>query len=71
MRDGGQCTFVSEDGRRCSARSFLEYDHILEFARGGEATVQNLRLLCRAHNRYAAERTFGAGFMHEKRQVTR
>jgi hypothetical protein len=36
-------------------------------ARGGEATAENLRLRCRAHNGYAAERTFGAGFMERKR----
>lgn len=28
-------------------------------ARGGQASVENLRLLCRAHNQHAAEREFG------------
>jgi 5-methylcytosine-specific restriction endonuclease McrA len=65
-RDGGQCTFVSEDGHRCPADSGLEFDHIQPVARGGEATVEGIRLLCRAHNQYAAERTFGAEFMHHK-----
>src|SRR5437867_10103516 len=37
-RDGGRCTFVSEAGRRCSARTLLQFDHIDEVARGGEAT---------------------------------
>jgi membrane protein involved in colicin uptake len=37
--------------------------------RGGEATVSNIRLLCRAHNQYEAERTFGAGFMSDKRRA--
>jgi 5-methylcytosine-specific restriction endonuclease McrA len=68
-RDGGQCTFVSEAGHRCEARRGLEYDHIEPFARGGEATVAGMRLRCRAHNQYEAERTFGAGFMDEKRQA--
>ena len=31
----------------------------------------NLRLRCRAHNQYEAERTFGAGFMAEKREQAR
>ena len=67
-RDGGQCGFVSEAGARCPERSRLEFDHILEVARGGEATVEGMRLRCRAHNQYEAERTFGAGFMERKRE---
>jgi len=67
-RDGGQCTFVGENGKRCSERSMLEFDHIDPVARGGEATVQNLRLVCRAHNQYEAEVIFGAGFMSQKRE---
>jgi 5-methylcytosine-specific restriction endonuclease McrA len=49
-RDGGQCSFVSAAGRRCGETGFLEYDHITPFAQGGAATVDNIRLLCRAHN---------------------
>lgn len=37
-------------------------------AHGGEATTANLRLRCRTHNQYEAERTFGAGFMQRKRE---
>jgi len=70
-RDQGQCTFVGESGKRCPARKFLEFDHIEPAARGGQATVENLRLRCRGHNAYAAERAFGAGFMTEKREAAR
>jgi len=70
-RDGGQCTFVSESGHRCESRSDLEFDHVKEFARGGEATVDNIRLRCRDHNQFTAEQTFGAGFMEEKRDMRR
>jgi len=66
-RDQGRCAYVSPAGRRCESRWMLEFDHVHEFARGGEATVDNVRLLCRAHNQYLAECTFGAGFMDEKR----
>ena len=66
-RDGGRCTFVSEGGRRCEARMRLEFDHVVEVARGGEATVDGIRLRCRGHNQYAAERTFGPEFMRCKR----
>ena len=66
-RDGGQCTFVSNSGHRCEERAGLEFDHLHEFARGGAATVNNIRLRCRAHNQLQAETTFGAGFMQHKR----
>jgi len=71
QRDGGQCTFVNETGRRCPARTRLEFDHVEEVARGGRATVEGIRLRCRAHNQYAAERTFGVEFMHHKREAAR
>jgi hypothetical protein len=70
-RDGGRCTFVSDAGHRCEARARLEFDHAEPVARGGRATVRNLRLRCRAHNQYAAERTFGADFMSHKRDAAR
>ncbi len=66
-RDGGQCTFVSDAGRRCESRANIEYDHVQPVARGGGSDVSNVRLLCRAHNQLRAEQTFGAGFMAEKR----
>ena len=68
-RDRGQCTFESATGRRCPARVRLEFDHMDPVARGGEATVDRMRLRCRAHNQYEAECTFGAGFMSEKREA--
>jgi len=66
-RDAGQCTFVSKDGRRCPARTDLEFDHVDPYARGGNATVAGIRLRCRAHNQLDAERTYGAEFMRHKR----
>src|SRR5436190_2161641 len=68
QRDGGQCTFTSESGRRCEVRGEVEFDHVTEVARGGETTVDGLRLRCRVHNQLTAERTFGAGFMARKRK---
>jgi 5-methylcytosine-specific restriction endonuclease McrA len=70
-RDSGQCTFVSEQGKRCESRTRLEWDHVEPVARGGQATPDNLRLRCRAHNQYAAERTFGHEFMRAKREQSR
>ena len=66
-RDEGQCTFVSDSGKRCAARSMLEFDHAEAVARGGEATASNVRLACRGHNQHAAECAFGAEFMERKR----
>jgi 5-methylcytosine-specific restriction endonuclease McrA len=60
IRDGGCCTFCSEDGRRCGARRFLELDHVTPWAARGESTIENLRLRCRAHNQHAARSYFGA-----------
>ena len=58
-RDGVRCSFVAEDGRRCEETGFLELDHVVPVARGGEATLENLRVLCRTHNQYEAERILG------------
>jgi hypothetical protein len=66
-RDQGQCSFVSQSGQRCSARGFLElHHHETPFARGGTATADNLRLMCRAHNALQAERDYGRRFMQDK-----
>ena len=68
QRDGHQCTFVAQNGHRCEARSFLEFDHVLEVARGGRSTVGNLRLRCRSHNQLTADQTYGSAFMQAKRE---
>ncbi|MFI5372539.1 MAG: HNH endonuclease, partial [Candidatus Eisenbacteria bacterium] len=70
-RVGGQCTFVAESGHRCEARTRLEFDHVHPVARGGDTTAANMRLRCRAHNQYAAERVFGKAFMRGKRENAR
>src|ERR1700712_3202528 len=67
VRDAGQCTFVSSNGRRCAERGTLELHHVVAFARGGATTLENLRLVCRCHNGYLAERDFGAEHMRLKR----
>lgn len=59
-RDGGQCVFVSADGRRCGSRDALEYDHIIPWSVGGRSdTSENVRLLCRSHNQHLGRRRFG------------
>ena len=65
LRDRGQCTFVSESGQCCGSRRRLEFDHLVPVARGGQATVENLRLRCRAHNQHEAEPDL-RGRVHER-----
>ena len=59
LRDGGRCAFVSARGRRCNERVYLEFHHREPYAIGGEATVANISLRCRAHNVYEAKLAFG------------
>lgn len=68
-RDEGRCAFIHEDGRRCDSTHRLEFDHVQPLARGGKSTVENLRLVCRAHNQYEAERAFGREFIEEKKRA--
>jgi len=71
-RDGGRCTYVSPDGRRCDSRWQLELDHVEAAALGGPPTSENLRLCCKVHNRLHAEETFGREHVDRfRRQGTR
>jgi 5-methylcytosine-specific restriction endonuclease McrA len=70
-RDQGRCTFVGTTGRRCGERKLLEFDHVDPVAHGGQATVERMRLRCRAHNQFEAERIFGKEFMKGKRGEAR
>jgi 5-methylcytosine-specific restriction endonuclease McrA len=43
-RDGGRCTFVGSDGRRCKSKWDVEIHHdAIPFALGGGHSIQNLR----------------------------
>jgi 5-methylcytosine-specific restriction endonuclease McrA len=63
VRDGGRCTYVGTNGKRCRSTHALQLDHVKPFARGGTNTATNLRLLSAKHNRLAAEKAYGTGFM--------
>jgi 5-methylcytosine-specific restriction endonuclease McrA len=67
-RDNGQCTYVDASGRRCTERHRLEFDHRKPYGRGGDHSVRNLRLLCRTHNGYSAEREYGKKVIEHHRQ---
>ncbi len=54
LRDEGRCTFEDANGRRCETKSMIELDHIIMKCRGGDDSIDNLRLLCRYHNQCSA-----------------
>jgi 5-methylcytosine-specific restriction endonuclease McrA len=43
QRDQGKCV-------QCSATSYLEFDHIIPFSKGGASSASNIQLLCRKCN---------------------
>jgi 5-methylcytosine-specific restriction endonuclease McrA len=61
-RDGGRCTYVGSDGKRCNSTWDLEIHHDgTPYALDGEHRIHNLKLLCAVHNKLMAERVFGRG----------
>ena len=71
IRANHQCEYCSDEGVRCSARSGLQIDHIFPWALRGGNEEGNLRVLCAAHNRFFADRSFGPGFMNWKIECAR
>jgi len=67
-RDGGRCRYVDCRGRRCEARDHLEFHHRHPFGLGGDHSVANIRLMCRAHNAYLAECDYGRDAMASHRR---
>ena len=69
QRDGHRCTYLAaadsgpDGARRCDALHHLEFDHLIPRAFGGQNTLANLRLLCRAHNNLVAKDLMGKKFI--------
>jgi hypothetical protein len=57
-RDEGRCTFTGA-GVRCSETGALEFHHVVTVADAGQASLENVRLLCRPHHAYESELLFG------------
>lgn len=52
-RAGGRCSYLDpHTGRRCSSNHALQVDHVRPLSLDGLSTLENLRLLCAAHNRH-------------------
>lgn len=58
-RDGSRCQWPTHDGGICGATAMLEVDHVVPRGKGGPSTVENCRILCRAHNLEAARQAYG------------
>jgi 5-methylcytosine-specific restriction endonuclease McrA len=70
-RDQERCAFRAPDGSRCTEHRCLEIDHIQPLACGGTNDIDNLRLVCHAHNQLLAERWYGRTFMERRRSAVR
>lgn len=69
IRDGGRCAFKGTRSR-CGERAFLEFHHVVPRACGGQATVANIELRCRAHNGCEVDLWFGPGKRYRHREET-
>ena len=67
QRDNYQCTYCAADGTQCRERIGLEIDHIMPFSLGGTHEIENLRVVCRAHNGLFAEQVLGRDFIRGKK----
>ena len=67
-RDGGRCAFVGRQGR-CAEPGFLEFHHVIPYASGGPASLENIQLRCRAHNQYEAQEDFGPRGLFERERT--
>jgi 5-methylcytosine-specific restriction endonuclease McrA len=67
-RDGNRCRYVDDQGRRCPAQNGLQFHHRRPFGLGGDHSMANIRLMCRAHNHYLAECDYGRKAMASHRR---
>ncbi len=74
IRDQGRCQFVGAGGRKCNSRHNLQIDHIQPVAKGGRTELENVRILCAAHNRHrvrVSERNRVAKNLHVRNVAAR
>jgi hypothetical protein len=65
-RDGLQCSYRSDSGKRCEQRGLLQLHHEQPYGRGGPASTSNIRVFCRTHNQLLAERDYGRTFVEKR-----
>src|SRR5512138_1956538 len=73
IRDQGRCQWPLESGGICGSTHRLQFDHVDPWACGGPATVENVRVACDVHNRFAARLVFGEEWVErcKRREETR
>jgi hypothetical protein len=60
QRANDQCQYVDlQSKRRCEAKMYLQFEHKIPRAKGGTSDLENLEILCAAHNRLRAIEEFG------------
>ena len=62
-RDAGRCQWKLDSGGICGSDVRTQVDHVLPRGRGGPSTVDNCRILCKAHNLEAARNVYGDAHM--------
>lgn len=67
-RDGGCCQWKLASGGICGSKMRAQLDHIVPKGKGGQATIDNLRVLCERHNQYAARLAYGDELMARYRR---
>src|SRR5262249_25235709 len=70
-RDGGQCQWPLGGGRVCGSSQRVEFHHVQDRGKGGAHSVENVVLLCRAHNQLAADISWGEEFINKIRRARR
>jgi hypothetical protein len=50
LRDGGKCTHVDINGKRCGSDRWIHIHHIVAVANGGSNKLENLATLCSFHH---------------------
>jgi hypothetical protein len=68
QRDSNQCTFINQNGSRCTEHRGLEFHHREPYGRGGAHSPDNVCVMCRQHNAYLAELEYGKEKMERYRR---
>ena len=63
-RDQGKCVWPLDGGGTCGSTHRLELDHLVPWARWGDGTADDLRVVCHQHNTLAARQAFGEPCMN-------
>ena len=68
QRDQGRCQWPTKDGGICGSTRRIQFHHLVDRARGGPHTVENIMLACQVHNQHAADLVWGRAWMEKCRR---